>query len=68
MMPKLYQAREEGDWQKWIKGHVDSSMLNRKQDPHAPNVYVNGCLVYALKMENGRLWNCKTGWQEQGML
>lgn len=60
--PEKYQAREDGDWQRWIKGGVDAATLASKVDPQQDATYINGCQVYALFFPNGRKWNCRYGW------
>lgn len=68
MTPVRYQAKATGDWERWIKGHVDPGILQYKVNIHNESVFINGCQVYALIGEDQRVWNCSTGWQRKGML
>jgi len=74
MIPERYQNKDEGAWFQWTSGSVESMILNLKKNIDNENVYINGCLVFALSFEiegdskNKKIWNCRTGWQRKGML
>lgn len=71
MVPKTFCQSADGDYRKWQGGNVTPADLSR-YSPDKDFVYVHGIVVYGFYFEaddgRGRKWNCKTGWQDGGML
>lgn len=70
MVPKTYCSTDGGHYKPWNNGNVDPAVLaNWKVEQDS--VYVRGVLVYAFcfETEHGpKIWTCKFGWLEKGML
>lgn len=50
MQPTHFQSKKEGPWWNWTSGHVHGEDLkNPKKELFGDGVYINGCLVVALK-------------------
>lgn len=65
MLPKEYQQKKGGAWQRWNSGAVDGDLLRAKWRAAQGEgvVFVNGCMVYALKFPNGSEWSIQGGWK-----
>ncbi|MGH7970171.1 MAG: hypothetical protein ACREIC_15730 [Limisphaerales bacterium] len=64
MFPTQFKAKSNSAWQYWTSGAVDESLLKSRQAmANGQSVYINGCQVYTLKMEDGWEWNVLQGWK-----
>lgn len=64
MVPKSYQTSREGPWRQWVSGTVNSEMLRFKlKEADGKSVYLNGCEVYSIKLDNEQVWNVVDGWK-----
>lgn len=62
MVPSKVQHKPEGAWYPWTSGNINPDQLFVAKGIAEPS-YINGCLVFALKMDDQKEWNCKKGWQ-----
>lgn len=62
MVPSKVQHKVGGPWYPWTGGNVNSDQLAVAQKISEPS-YINGCLVFGLKTDEQKEWNCKKGWQ-----
>lgn len=62
MIPSKVQHKSDGPWHPWTNGNVDTDQLTVAKQLGEPS-YVNGCVVFGFKMDDGREWNCKKGWK-----
>lgn len=66
MLPSQVQHKKGDQWWPWTSGSVEGDTLREKlRISNGDSVYVNGCVVYALKFQNGSIWSVKGGWDEK---
>lgn len=64
MIPSKVQHNPEGAWFPWMSGGISSEMFHMKlKEANGKPVYINGCLVFALRFENGQEWNTVSGFK-----
>lgn len=62
MLPIQYKAAAGGSWTNWTGGTVDKQLLDYGYGMAYAPFKINGIIVYALKFDNGQVWNVSHGW------
>lgn len=70
-LPRSYCSKPNSDYHQWNNGFVDDATLAR-WNPENDSIFIRGVMVYGFYFVDdrgiGKKWNCKTGWEEKGML